>query len=326
MWKEEKQKMINTEDNKGLKPYRATVDTMGVKTGITNFRSINILNRENRSGSEYFKAISYNKTKTSLEEGKIHIVVKVHNIFRTSEQEFYVESFTETKEIMKNLYIELGVEEVKDIVIDRVDIAIDRPESFKACLKEIRYLYHLLTLDFADKDLWYNTTFRKGKVNTFMAKGRDFELSFYDKELESNGAFEYKTRLEFRFKRLKGNDLEKVINKLLNKLNNLDENIPEVEQQMIELLCEKYDSEDNPSFTLSEFARNEDSLIYNNNIMKALYKYSGLKGNYNKWLEKCRENIRKREKNPNMLRFVSDSAIKKQIKGCQKALKEYRKS
>ena len=305
-----------------LKEYRTTIDTIMINIYNDNIESEDILNEENRGMSELFKAINYKKRKDRKDQGKISLVIKIHNIYRDRklDKEFYVESYGELIKTLDKLYYELGIRDIEKLELQRVDIAIDRPGTYSENLKETRYLYHLLNLDFKDKELWYNTSFRKNEINTFMAKGRSFELSFYDKESESGGQFPYKTRYEFRFKRISKNDLEIVLDRLIKRLERLEENIPYVEKESIKLLTKLYDEEKekNISLSLSEFVRHNDMLIYTNKVMQALYEHSELNGSYKKW----KENYRKL----NRLEFISNTRMKKIIYSCKAAIKLYKKS
>lgn len=259
------------------------------------------------------------KRGTNLEKGKFQVVLKPHKILgKRNGEELYINKKSTLEKILKREMCRMGVIDLDKVDYTRVDIALDRPEKYEDCIKETAYLFHLLSLEFKNRELWYTTSLRDGKVNTFVAKGRSFELSFYDKEKESNGAFPYKTRYEFRLKRLKGTDLDKSINKIIDKLKNLNERINSVELEAINLLTKKFEEEieKNIVVNLTEFVRKYELFIYNGNILKGLYKSSGLKGSYNKWLEKYRT---KRE-----LKLISDTAIKKQINECIRALKLYK--
>ena len=288
----------------------ARMDTCTMETPISNVADIG--NITSPIANPY-------KRGTNLEKGKFKVVLKPHKILgKRNGEELYINKKSTLEKILKREMCRMGVIDLDKVDYTRVDIAIDRLEKYEDCIKETAYLFHLLSLEFKNRELWYTTSLRDGKVNTFVAKGRSFELSFYDKEKESNGAFPYKTRYEFRFKRLKGIDLDKSISKIIDKLKNLNERINSVELEAINLLTKKFEEEieKNIVVNLTEFVRKYELFIYNGNILKGLYKSSGLKGSYNKWLEKYRT---KRE-----LKLISDTAIKKQINECIRALKLYK--
>ncbi|WP_332834208.1 hypothetical protein [Clostridium perfringens] len=288
----------------------ARIDTCTMETSISNIVNI---------GKVVSPIANPYKRGTNLEKGRFQVVLKPHKILgKRKGEELYINKKSTLEKVLKREMCRMGVIDLDKVDYTRVDIAIDRPEKFEECLKETRYLFHLLSLEFRDRELWYNKSFRDNKTSTFKATGRSFGLSFYDKEKESNGTFPYKTRYEFRFKRLKGIDLDKYINKIIDKLKDLDERINTVELEAINLLTKKFEEEieKNIVANLTEFVRKYELFIYNGNILKGLYKTSGLKGSYSKWLEKYRT---KRE-----LKLISDTAIKKQIDECIRALKLYK--
>lgn len=292
----------------------ARLDTCTMETPVSNIINIGEVNSPIASVNK--RGITFNKNKSNF-----RVMLKPHKILgKVRGTELYINNKKELEDVLKNEMYKMGIIDLDKVDYTRVDIAIDRPEKFKECLKETTYLFHLLSLEFKDRELWYNNSFRDKKTNTFKATGRSFELSFYDKEKESNGTFPYKTRYEFRFKRLKGIDLDKSIDKLIDKFKNLDDRINIVELESIDFLNElfKEELEEDTVSDLSEFVKKYELLIYNGNILKALYKTSGLKGSYSKWLESYR---RKRK-----IKLISNTTIKKQINECVKALKLYKKS
>lgn len=292
----------------------ARLDTCTMETPVSNI--INIGEVSSPIASVTKRGINFNKSKSNF-----RVVLKPHKILgKISEKELYITNKNNLEDVLKSEMHRMGVIDLDKVDYTRVDIAIDRPEKFEDCLKETRYLFHLLSLEFKDRELWYNKSFRDNKTNTFKATGRSFELSFYDKEKESKGTFPYKTRYEFRFKRLKGIDLDKSIDRLIDKLKDLDKRVPMVELETINLLSNLFREELDKNIVrnLTEFVRRYRLLIYNANILKALYKVSGLKGSYSKWLEKYRSK--------SSMEFISNTSIKKQINECVKALKVYKNS
>ncbi|HAT4256588.1 TPA: hypothetical protein I9065_003011 [Clostridium perfringens] len=289
----------------------ARVDTCTMETTISNIMDIG--NIASPIANPY-------KRGTNLEKGKFQVVLKPHKILgKRNGEELYINKKSTLEKVLKREMCRMGVIDLDKVDYTRVDIAIDRPEKFEECLKETRYLFHLLSLEFRDRELWYNKSFRDNKTSTFKATGRSFGLSFYDKEKESNGTFPYKTRYEFRFKRLKGIDLDKSIDKLIDKLKDLENRLGIVELETIDFLNKLFieELEKDTVSNLSEFVKKYEVLIYNGNILKSLYKASGLKGSYNKWLDSYR---RKRP-----IKLISNTSIKKQINECVKALKLYKK-
>ena len=248
--------------------------------------------------------------------------MKVHNINRDRDlnKEFYIESYEELKSIMCNLYNDIEVQEIEEIEIDRVDIAIDRPISFEDGFKKHLYLFELVTYGAKKNTRWYTTNLDTLNRNSIKQSNNSFEVCFYNKEEESKGAFEYKTRLEFRFKRLNGNDLDKALDKLILKLQNIEFNITSITDEMIEKLCKMWEKKKakKPTLSLTAFVSDNEEYFYNIDILKGVYKYVGLKGNLVQWLKKFRKG--------NKIEFVSDKKMKEMQKDMIKEVKRYKKS
>ena len=165
---------------KGMKKYMkkinkiARMDTCTMETSISNI--VDIGNVVSPIANPY-------KRGTNLEKGKFQVVLKPHKILgKRNGEELYINKKSTLEKILKREMYRMGVIDLNKVNYIRVDIAIDRPEKFEECLKETTYLFHLLSLEFRDRELWSNNSFRDKKLNVFKATGRSFELSFYDKE------------------------------------------------------------------------------------------------------------------------------------------------
>ena len=270
-----------------IKPYRAVIDTMDFDIPMNNLNDITVLSEENKNKSEFFKALNYGKRTDDIEEGTIHLVVKVHNIYKTKEQEIYVESYKRLKSIMENIYRDMEVQDMNGIKVSRVDIAVDRPMPFKDGFKQHLYLFELITYGSKKNTRWYTTNVDTLKRNSIRISNNSFEICFYDKEDESCGKFPYKTRLEFRVKRLDGHDIDIAIDKLIEKLNNIEKNIDGVTSDMIQRLIKLWDEEKelDKTLTLTSFVRDKRIYFYNMEILKGLYMHIGLKSDVNTWLK-----------------------------------------
>ena len=303
-----------------IKQWNVVVDTFGLENKIDNFKDITILEEENKDKSKLFEALNYGKRRDSIEKGTIHLVIKVHNIYKTKEKEIYIKSYSELKNIVKQLYKDMGVENVKELTLPRVDIAIDRPIGFTESFKEHLYLFELVTYGSKKNTRWYTTNVDTLESNSIKLSNNSFEVSFYNKEEESCGEYEYKTRLEFRIKRLNTHDIDIAIDKLIEKISKIDSNIEHVTNDMVQRLKKIWDREkklDN-TLTLTSFVRDKKNYIYNIEILKELYKYVGLKADVNNWIRKYKK---KRE-----LKILSNKEIIIIKKEIIREVKRYKKS
>ena len=303
-----------------IKEYNVVVDSFGVDNKLNNLKDITILNEENKDKSEMFKALNYGKRTDNFEKGIIHLVVKVHNIYRTKEKELYVKSYSELKGIMKQLYKDMGVENMKELTLPRVDIAIDRPIGFAESFKEHLYLFELVTYGSKKNTRWYTTNVDTLEPNSIKLSNSSFEVSFYNKEEESCGEYEYKTRLEFRIKRLKTHDIDIAIDKLIEKISKIDENIENVTSDMIERLIKKWDRDKKkkPNLTFTAFVCANDNYFYNMDILKSVYSHVGLKSVVSEWIRKFRKT--------NDIEFISNRQILITKKDIIREIKRYKKS
>ena len=300
--------------------YNVVVDTIGVENKLNNLKDLTILNEKNKDKSELFKALNYGKRTDNFEKGIIHLVVKVHNIYKTKEKELYIKSYSELKSIMKQLYKDMGVENMKELTLPRVDIAIDRPIGFAESFKEHLYLFELVTYGSKKNTRWYTTNVDTLEPNSIKLSNSSFEVSFYNKEEESCGEYEYKTRLEFRIKRLKTHDIDIAIDKLIEKISKIDENIENVTSDMIERLIKKWDRDKKkkPNLTFTAFVCANDNYFYNMEILKGLYEYIGLKANIRTWVNKFKQT--------NDIDFISNRQILITKKDIIREIKRYKKS
>lgn len=238
-------------------------------------------------------------------------------------KQYSEEELDRLSKYMDRLKHKLDQLEVEEAVMNRIDIAIDTNNyKFDNDLKLLLYIAELLTIrKIKAGDLWYNTNMRDLQANCIRFNPRNnnsFELSIYNKAQETVG-FPYATRIEFRRKRLKGSidDSEKWIKDIIDKLDNMECRIDYVNDFMIDRLSNLYklemDKEKITSF--SEFVRKYNDYFYTLDILKGVYKNTGLTGSYNNWLMKFRK--------VNNLSFMSKVDIRQFVKDSKKAIKVY---
>lgn len=274
-----------------IKDCRAVVDTMGVNIRNENLECKDLLLEENKHQlKEWSNAINYNKV--NQKEEVVHMVVKMHNIFKDSNgKEHYIKGYKQQKELFEMLMNEISVLNYEDIDIVRRDIAIDFDFDFNENFKKLLYLFDLLTIGTAPNKRWFTTNLDTLEPNSIKLKTSKFEISFYDKKQESNGNAEYGTRLEFRYLCRKGVDIDKSIDDLLQRFSEVNEKSELVNTTMIERLTKKYDKliKEDPTMSFAEFVKCHKIFFYNREILKGVYEYVGLKGSFNGWLKKYRE-------------------------------------
>lgn len=223
---------------------------------------------------------------------------------------------TEFLEVMKIIYNQIGVKDMDKVDLNRIDIAVDSEMEFHPNFKKILFLFELVTVGENKNNKWYTTNLNTLKNNTVIVKGRSVEICFYDKAEESNGQHYANTRFEFRFKRISNKDYDVHINKVKEMVENIDKAIPELEKDMSERLIKLWEEEKERVKSFSEFVRKYDRFFYTMEILKIVYKATGLKGNCKRWVDKFREGN-------NTLEFYTKSDANEFKREVKKALKNY---
>lgn len=316
--------MGNLRDTKEeIKDCRAIVDTMGVNIKSENLECKSVLLKKNKHQlKEWSKAINYSKI--NPKEDEVHIVVKIHNIFKDNDgKEHYIKGYKQQKELFEMLMNKIGVLNYGDIDIVRRDIAIDFNFDFNQNFKKLLYLFDLLTVGTALNKRWFTTNLDTLEPNSIKLTTSKFEISFYDKKQESNGNSEYGTRLEFRYLCRTGIDIDRSIGNLIKRFSEIQKKSELVNITMIERLTKKYDKliKEDPTINFTEFVKHHNIFFYNREILKAVYEYVGLKGNFNGWLKRYRE--RRKFDLYSDREMISRFGIAEDVK---RALKKYVKS
>lgn len=252
-----------------------------------------------------------------VEKAKKIIKINPHMINGKYKQ---VRSLKEFKKILMEVLEQLSVINKEDVKLNRIDIAIDSDLDFNENFKFLLMFFDLYTFKKSNKDRWYTTDLDSLKRTTIIYKNTNLEVVFYDKEAESGGTHELKTRMEIRFKRLSKMDFEKNLDKLRDSLKDLEEKLPLLEEDMAKRLVKLWETESKSGKVknFSEFVRKYNEYFYTLEIIRHVYKATGLKGNCTKWISKFRES--------NSLIFYKASNVKSLKNKMLQSIKNYKKS
>lgn len=241
------------------------------------------------------------------------------NINRKTGKYKAIKDLKEFKKVLGEIMKLMSVQDEKKVKLDRLDIAIDNDLDFNENFKFFLMLFDLYTFNYSKIDRWYTTNLDTLKKNTIIWDNSHYEVVFYDKKEQSKGTHEFNTRMEFRFKRLSKMDLEKQIDKLIDNLKDIEENIPLLEQDMANRLIKvwKSESKNGKIKTFSEFVRKYDDYFYTIDIMKLVHKETGLKGSCTSWVKEFRKK--------NNLVFYKKTNVTKIKNQMIKSIKTYKK-
>lgn len=306
-------------DKKEKKDIRTVIDTQEITIDINNLNTNKLQERESVEEHRLLKAIKYGDN-LNLKNSKVKLVIKVHNIFKEKDKEHYITSLSEYKNIFENILKNIDVEDMDKVYNERVDIAIDMDIDYVTNFKKLLYFFCLVTAHKSDINKWLTINLKTLKPNTIKLDTSSLDISFYDKAFESEGKAEYKTRLEFRFKRLKNYSLEKYLDKLIMLLKDIDNNISYIEEVMINKLIELYQEQlqrYNNKVSLTDFVKQYNTFIFNTNILKELYK-KFCNGKYEYWINDFRKKYK--------IDLISFAEINNFKKDCIRSIKQYKRS
>ena len=309
-------------NNKEIKECRAYIDTMALRVENENMIDKDILKEENKHYlRDYNKAINYQRSRIGAED--CYVVVKLHNLYRSDDgTEHYVRSYSSHKAMYGALLNEIGVKDHSKVDICRRDICIDFDFDYVENFKKSLYLFDLLTIGTEPNKRWFTTNLDTLEPNSIALKTSKMQISFYNKEQESSSRASYRTRYEVRFLARKGDNMEKTLKDLIEKFDNLAEKTEEVNNSMIDRLIKMYDKckKRRSKMTLSQFVDTYDCFIYNDTILKALYKHSKLSGAYSQWLKKF-----KKSRDEDFILLSNREMVSRYgiAEDCKRALKEY---
>lgn len=284
------------------------IDTMQLSILESNFKRLEVVTKEN------FDFI----TPKGLDRNKIYEVFKV-NLNKLDGYRLItgIEEYNKSFDIALD---KIGVIDKMDYELDRVDIAIDNDLDFNDNFKWFLFLFELVIFSNGKSDRWFTTNLKTLKSNTIILKDKTVEVCFYDKQCESDGNHPYKSRMEWRFKRARNKDFNVYLDKLISRIEDLENNIEHLEISMANRLIRLWNKEcmGGQIKNFSEFVRKYSNYFYTVGVLKMVYAATGLTGSYKNWLTKFRQ------RNP--LIFFSKSNVISYKKEMIRSIKKYKKA
>ena len=288
--------------------FNTIIDTLAVKTDINNFEDFTKVNSENY---EYIERMN-----DSFEDSRMTLKVNLHNRYG----ELTLDSLKKHNTATEESLADLGVINLDNVELNRVDIALDTNcYIVNKDFKKLLFAYELLTIKHKKTERWYTINLNTLQRNTIRLQDSRFELEIYDKAKASNNMHPFKTRVEFRYKRLSKDlkDVDVYLNKTLKKIKEMDKHLAQLEENMSKRLVNLYQTDKDNVKSFSEFVRKHNEYFYTLNILKEVYKAVNLKGSYKNWLDKFRKS--------NTLEFYTAKDIKELQKTMTKSIKTYMK-
>lgn len=208
---------------------------------------------------------------------------------------------------------------IDDVKMNRVDICTDSTINFVENAKMIQLLHKCLVAKIKSGKTWLNIDDTDNKVSNVRFANRDWNIEFYDKCKESEGNSLYNTRFEVRHLRVKSQDfihhIDKTIDLWQGALNNL-EVVDKIEIEKLKRIAddERRECQD---MKFTTFVDRHNDEIFTIEQLKQLYKWWGLKGSFNAWLQKYR--------NAHIIELVNKTQLNEVIKDVVRSLKLYKK-
>lgn len=289
-----------------MNKFKAIIDTIAIKTDINNVYDFTRINNEN---FDYIEKLADN-----FENSKMAIKVNLH----TRYGEMTLDSLKKYNGAIAESLAEVGVMNLNDVELNRIDIALDTNNyTMQKDFKKMLFCYELLTIKHKKSDRWYTTNLNTLQRNTIKLYDSRFELEIYDKAKASNGVHPYETRVEFRYKRLSKDlkDSEVYLHKVMEKISEMDGKLLQLEDNMSKRLIKLWEMDKGNVKSFSEFVRKYNDYFYTLNILKVVYKSTGMKGSYSNWLKEFRR--------VNVLEFYTTKDIKELQKAMLKSVKTY---
>lgn len=208
---------------------------------------------------------------------------------------------------------------VDDVKMNRIDIATDSTIDFVNNAKMIQLLHKCLVAKIKSGKTWLNIDDTDNKVSNVRFANRDWNIEFYDKCKESEGNSLYNTRFEVRHLRVKSQDFIHHIDKTIDLWQGALNNLEVVDKIEIEKLKRIADDErrECQEMKFTTFVDRHNDEIFNIEQLKQLYKWWGLKGSFNAWLQKYR--------NAHIIELVNKTQLNEVIKDVVRSLKLYKK-
>lgn len=285
--------------------FKSRIDTLETKEPLNNRANLEI---KDLKGTE----TRYNKN--------FEVITKYNpNNFKYRYSDDYklsktIEDFNEMQNVLTVIDKDL-------VAIRRIDIATDISKDFDDISKFLDLTHKCIRAREKDGKAWYNVDETDLNASNYLYRNRfRLEIEFYNKFKESNGKANYPTRLELRFLRISSKDFKLHTNNAINLWRAMPGNLEEVEQQTISILKAKLVEERqlNPGLKFSTFVYKYNKYIYTQNILKELYKETGLKRAFKSWLQYYRKKY--------YIEFYTKTDLINFSKNVIKSLKDYIKN
>lgn len=288
------------------KEFVTVVDTVAIKTDITNFSDFTKVNSDRY---DYIDRVGDN-----FDTSQMKVKINLHTRFG----EMTLNKLQAHDKALLDTLKTIGVVDMEQVKLDRIDIALDTSGyDFNTDFKKLLFAYELLTVKRKKASRWYTTNLNTFKSNTIKLYDKRLEIEFYNKREESKGTHPYNTRIEFRYK-LIGKNLSSSIDyvaKCIDAIEEMDKHLGTLEIITSNKLISLWEQERDKLKSFSEFVRKYDNYFYTINILKVVYRSTGMKGAYKGWLD----NFRLR----NTLEFYTKADIKELQRSMKKSLKQY---
>lgn len=288
--------------------FETVIDTVAVRVDINNLNDFTIVTKEN---FEYVERLNDN-----FDNSKMLLKVNLHNKYG----EMTLNSLKKYNSALNSSLAELGVLNLNEVELTRVDIALDTNNyTMQKDFKKMLFAYELLTIKYKKSDKWYTTDLNTLERNTIKLYDSRFELEIYDKAKASNNVHPFSTRVEFRYKRLSKDIQESklYLEKVSKSVKEMDGKLLQLEDNMSKRLIKLYQADKENVKSFSEFVRKYNDYFYTINILKEVYKSANMKGSYKGWLDNFRLK--------NNLEFYTAKDIKELQKAMIKSVKSYMK-
>lgn len=288
--------------------FKSIIDTIAIKNDINNFEDFTIVSNENY---DYIDRLS-----DSFDNSQMALKVNLH----TRYGEMTLDKLNKFNCALEDSLEDIGVLQMDNVELNRVDIALDTNSyTMQKDFKKMLFCYELLTIKHKKSDRWYTTNLNTLQRNTIKLYDSRFELEIYDKAKASNNMHPFETRIEFRYKRLSKDlaDSEVYLHKVMDKIGEMDGKLLQLEENMSKRLIKLYQADKDNVKSFSEFVRKYNDYFYTINILKEVYKNSGMKGSCKGWLDNFRLK--------NNLEFYTAKDIKELQKAMIKSVKTYMK-
>lgn len=227
---------------------------------------------------------------------------------------------SQTVKTLKEMQTALSVVNADKVNFKRIDIATDLSLNFDDISKFLDLTHKCIRAKEKEGKAWSNLDETDLNTSNYLYRNRfKMEVEFYNK-LKENPNANYPTRMEIRFLRISSKDFKLHINNAITLWKAMPNNLKDVEQQAIKLLKTKWLEERalNNGLTFSTFVYKYSDYIYTQNILKALYKETGLKSDFRYWIKDYKKKFH--------IEFYTKTDLIEFSKNVIKSLKDYVKN